>query len=174
MLLVCRNLVFYLEKLVWPVGLTSHYPVPEPVGFDDPRVVTGVVGVVLLGVALLVSLRWTRAWAVGFAFFVLALGPTLGLVRYSWVIVSDKYVYFPVVGLLVPLAAAVAVLLDAGGKAPRARRAAVIAIGVTLLVLEVAGTRAYLTRWRDTVTLFAHMAQHARPPRAPTTTTATR
>lgn len=159
LLMAGRNLAFYLDKIVRPSGLTSNYHVAEPLTLGDPMVLAGVIGVVALAVIVALSLRWTRAGLVGVLFFVLAILPTLGVVRYSWVVVSDKYVYFPAIGLLLLLAAGLASLWgsEAAAAASRGRRIGIVAIVLLLTGLEGMKSREYLTRWSDDETLFRHM-----------------
>jgi len=157
-LMVCRNLVFYLVQLVHPVNLTSSYEIPEPLSPSQPMVLAGIVGTLVLALIVVVSWRRARALAVGVLFYALAIAPTLGVVHFSWVSASDKYVYFPVVGLMLPIAAGLAHLWRDTGARGRARRITVVAGTIALAMLEARGARAYLAEWRDTETLFRHMA----------------
>ena len=159
LLMASRNVVFYLRKIVWPGELTSYYHVPEPLRWSDPAVAAGVIGTLVLALLVLGCLRWTRAPLVGIAFFVLALAPTLGFVRYSWVLVSDKYVYFPAVGLLLLLAS----LLDKFFRRwpSPGTQASVLLVGLGIVGLEARAVRQYQTTWRDSETLFRHMADTA-------------
>lgn len=186
-LVLCHNVVFYLYKIVWPVSLSSHYPVPNPLAIDQPMVLAGVIGTVVLLAALAVSLRWTRAPAVGWAMFFVTILPAMNIIGFSNVIASDKFAYLPAVGLLMPLAAVLAwwwgrdetsgLRLDKPGRArsaepgrgladdapqtsPRAawaRRIGVVALVVVLASAEAFLTRRYLADWRDTITLYRHM-----------------
>jgi protein O-mannosyl-transferase len=153
-------LAFYLGKLVRPVNLTSVYPDPWPFTLANPVVVLGLA--VTLGFTALLLWRWRAgrdpAPLAGWLFFVVAILPTLSLLKYSWVIASDKYVYFPVLGFLLVLAAGLSVLWRRG----RPAQAAVLALGVLALAAEARGTRAALRPWSDTLTLFHHM-EHLAP-----------
>jgi len=33
----CHNVVFYPYKMLWPAGLTSHYPIPAPLAIGNRR-----------------------------------------------------------------------------------------------------------------------------------------
>jgi Tfp pilus assembly protein PilF len=188
LLLASRNLFFYLQKIVWPTDLAAYYHIPEPLSLAQPQVLFGVVGTVVVALALALSLRWSRGPLIAFAFFVLALLPTLGFVRYSWVLVSDKYVYFPLIGLLLLLASLIAWAQHRGGSArgargargertahgaratrvtgaPRATRVALVVIVCGLTILEARGVRAAQKKWADSDTLFRHMVDVA--PEAP-------
>ncbi len=157
-LMASRNLVFYLGKIVWPGELSSYYYIAEPLRIGDPAVLAGVIGVVVLGAAAALTFRRTPALFVGLGIFALGLAPTLGFVRYSWVLVSDKYVYFPVVGLLILLAWGLVGLLR---RSPGWMRVVLGLVVVVLVVGEARGVRAYQEKWSDSETLFRHMVETA-------------
>jgi hypothetical protein len=103
-LVLCHNHIFYLAKMLWPADLSLFYPYPEPLSLKNPVVLAGVVGTALLIPALLASLRWTRAWLAGWAFFFLATLPTLGVVGATETVAADRYAYLPLVGLVLLVA----------------------------------------------------------------------
>lgn len=151
----CYLVLFYLGKIIWPVQLTSCYPPPPPAELSEPLILTSLGGILALATSLMFSLRWTRAATMGFLFFVIGLAPTFGVVGYSWVTASDKYTYFPALGLLILLAAAAGTLLVQSRPAVLrlALGGAVVMAAAVLAVL----TRQQIGRWRDTETLFRHM-----------------
>jgi hypothetical protein len=148
-LILCHNIVFYLYKIIWPTELSSHYPFPSPLAVSNPMVLAGIIGTCILIPALLVCLRWTRAPLTGWLFFFVAISPTMGVIGFTYVIVSGKYAYLPSVGLLMVLTWALAGLWGRVCVSP-ARR---IIIAIFVLVagaLEFAATRRYLVHWQDT------------------------
>ncbi|MBK8692520.1 MAG: hypothetical protein IPN17_09535 [Deltaproteobacteria bacterium] len=164
-LLVLHNLGFYFEKIAAPRGLSPVYLLPQPFSLANPAVV-GRVALVAAVAAAAAYLAWRgrRALPAGAAFFAAAIFPTLGLVHYSWVVLSDKYTHFPMIGLALPLAAVAA---RAWGASPAHRRALVAAALLSGGVL--AGlTRAQLAHWSDTLTLDRRMV--AVSPSRPTPT----
>jgi tetratricopeptide (TPR) repeat protein len=160
-LLVSHVLGFYVCKIVWPANLSSAYPTPVPLVLSNPVVLGRVLVTCGLIVGLLISLRWTRALAVGGLFFFVAILPTLGVFGYTWAMAADKYVYLPAVGVLMPLAWLLGWLWSAppGRKALAVRRCATVAAVLVLAGLEVAGTRSYLTCWKDSESLARHMLE---------------
>jgi len=158
-LLVCHNLIFYITKFVWPAPLSAHYPFPEPFDLSDPGVLRGVVGTCVLIPVLVVSLRWTRAVVAGFAVFVLAVFPTLGIIGFTQVIAADKYVYLPMLGFFLPLVAGLYHLAQrpaaTGGR--RVLPAASVAGLLVLAVLSAGIARRQIQYWQDTETLYRHM-----------------
>ncbi len=166
-LILCHNIVFYLRKIVWPAGLSQHYPFPEPFTLSTPAVLAGVAGTVVLIAALLISLRRTRAFLTGWLFFFAAMLPTMGIIGFTMVIAADKYAYLPSVGLLLPLAWLLAGFWRGRPAAPPpwGRRVGTLACLTFLGVAEALATRHYLGFWKDTETLYRRM--HCLAPDSP-------
>lgn len=158
-LLACSKLAFFLSKLAWPAGLSSFYPMPEPLALTNPTILLSVAVVVVTAVAIGLSVRWTRAVLAGGLFFLLAILPTLGLVKYSWVYVLNNYAYLPAVGWLLPMTGAAAAIWRSGSLSRRFPPTRWAVIGVTAMVAIPLGvaTHRYLGPWRDTVSLYQHM-----------------
>jgi Flp pilus assembly protein TadD len=156
-LLVGYRLAFYLGKIAWPADLSPVYPAPHPVTLTNPAVLTGCLVTVIAVAGLVVSWRRTPAFAVAFAVLFLGLLPTLGLVDYSWIIASDKYLYFPAVGLLILAGWGVAT----GWRRGPAFRRILVAASVLVFAAEAFATRGYLRRWIDTETLCHYILERA-------------
>lgn len=153
----CHNIAFYLLKIVRPVELSPHYPVPSPMDLSQPMILAGVIVTPILLGLLLVSLRHTRTIFSGVLIFVVGLLPTMQFVGFSGVIASDKFAYLPGLGIVMLLAWGLTRGIHAlnAGK----HRSAVVLIVPMLLVLalEASATRRQFGYWRDTRSLFAHM-----------------
>jgi Flp pilus assembly protein TadD len=117
--------------------------------------------IILLGIVVMLSRR-VPAPAVGIVFFLIALSPTLGIVQYSWVVASDKYVYFPVVGVLL----IICWLLRA---CPAPGRTIMPILVLLAASSEAWGTRRYLDQWQTTERLCRHMIALAPQSAAPHT-----
>lgn len=157
-LMIGHLAVFYLGKVVWPANLCPVYPPPSPLSLSNPVVVGSLAGACLLLVALAISLRRTRGLLTGWLFFFVAISPTLGIVGYSWVTASDKYMYLPLVGFLLPLTWFLGWCWDRGpaGKRPTAPQAATVAVVLVLAGAEALAVQRCLLQWHDTETLFGH------------------
>ncbi|MFQ5492440.1 MAG: hypothetical protein ACE5GE_17155, partial [Phycisphaerae bacterium] len=151
LLVLCHNLAFYPLKILWPAGLSSHYPLPDGLSITDATVVAGLIGAMLVTGVLVFSLRRTRALLVGGLFFWVGIFPALGVVGFTDVIAADRFTYFPMVGLLLAL----------GWAMVLAKRTAVIRLVVAGALLAVSAeawaTRKYLVHWKDTASLYQHM-----------------
>jgi tetratricopeptide (TPR) repeat protein len=166
-LLLCHNIVFYPLKLLWPAGLTAYYPFPRPLGLSHPNVLAGVIGTaILVGVAA-VSLRRTRAALVCVLIFFALLAPTMGIIGFTPVIAADRFVYLPMVGLLIVLAwglSRASTGQGAGSSKATRLRAGLYLIGgliAVACVAEAVQTRRYLAAWSESEGLFRHMLAHA-------------
>ena len=159
-LLLGHNIVFYLERIVWPVHSSAHYMMPLRIAPGDGPFAVGLAGTIVLVAALLVSLRWTRAAAVGWLYFFVALLPTMNVIGFTNVIAADKFAYLPAVGLMLPLAGLIAWLWDKVRRpSPAVRRGLIVAGAVAALAGLSACTRAYIDQWSSTKRLFTYMLQ---------------
>ncbi|MEO6436382.1 MAG: tetratricopeptide repeat protein, partial [Tepidisphaeraceae bacterium] len=150
---------FYASKIIWPEPLSSAYALPQPMSLANVAVLGRVMLAVGILGAIVASLRWTRAWLVTGAWLLAALLPTLGLVTYSWVVASDKYVYFPSIGLLIALAFLLSYAWQRleQARGPRIAWAVLLIASLVPASLEIALTRRYLAAWQDTTRLCLHM-----------------
>lgn len=154
----CYVLAFYGAKMIRPVNLSSVYEPPVPLALSNPAVLPGIVAVCALTALVVVLWRRTRAPLIGWIFFVLALAPTLGLVKYSWLIASDKYVYFPAVGILIVIGFGLTAAWRGRARRGVTLKAVLCFAVVSILAFEARGVRATLGNWTDSITLYRHMA----------------
>ncbi len=143
------SLVRYLGHTVWPVSLAIPYPHPG-------RVELASATLALLGLAALTALAVrtfkTRPWIlVGWLWYVGMLVPVIGIVQVGTQALADRYMYLPMIGLLI----AVVFTLDDLLAKPR-DRAVVAAAGVALAGVLTVATSRQAALWRDSVTLFSH------------------
>ncbi|MHC4573661.1 MAG: tetratricopeptide repeat protein [Planctomycetota bacterium] len=158
-LVLCHNVVFYLQKFIWPERLSSFYPFPLPFTLRNPMILAGVLGTCGLVSALLVSCRWTRSLLIGWLFFFVAIFPTMGVVGFHDMIAADRHAYLPFVGILLVVAYLLCRFWGAAAtdSARKAHQAGTLVVIVMLALLEALGTRAYLVHWRDSESLHRRM-----------------
>jgi tetratricopeptide (TPR) repeat protein len=169
LLVVCHNIIFYLFKMIWPVNLSSHYAFPKPFGLSEPTVIIGVVGTFILILLLLISLRRTRAALTGWLIFFVMVFPTMQVYRFSDVIAADKFIYLPSIGILMILTSFLVWICSADDTRRHTKKYVILAFIVILPAgAESFASRQYLSKWKDTVSLFRHMIRvtpKAIPPR---------
>ncbi len=95
------SLMFYLVKLILPIGLSVIYPLPQKsAGGALPWVFfIAPLAVFLLGLAVFLSKRYTRNLIFGSLFFLICALPALQLVPTGNTIVADRYSYIPSIGI---------------------------------------------------------------------------
>ena len=143
------SIVWYLTHSVWPAGLTAHYPYP----LDDLSVARAIAQTVALVAATGLLLRAGRtqpALAVGWLWFLVTLAPTLGLVQVGSQARADRYMYVPLVGLLIALAYPVAAWAE---RRPRAARGVLAAAAASVALLAGAAWFQVGT-WQDSEALY--------------------
>lgn len=102
--------VAYIGKTFWPMALAPHYPYPR----SGPA-----VGQLILAVAVLSLVSafvwWKRShtylW-VGWCWFLGTLVPVIGLIQVGNQAMADRYLYLPIIGLLVVVVWGVVDLAD--------------------------------------------------------------
>jgi tetratricopeptide (TPR) repeat protein len=140
----------YLWNSVAPFDLSYYYEVPLRASWWDPPVARAVVLIAGL-VALTLWLAWRRRPdAFWLAWFGITLSPMLNLVPFP-ALMNDRYLYMPVLGILVPALRLGGRLLDrvrAGAAAPFAVGG--IACGFALLTYQrVPVFQNELSLWAD-------------------------
>jgi tetratricopeptide (TPR) repeat protein len=144
----------YLTLLLVPLGLDAHYPYQPFDSLWRPSVIVAAVmlSIVLLCIVLLRrrnprTVFWTAWIAIG-------LGPVLLFGRFGDVVMADRFLYLPSVGLAV-----------LGGLAlwrvtqiVRGRRRVAVAVGAGVILATLGAlTWDRTTVWRDDHTLFSDM-----------------
>ncbi len=153
----------YLFKTVWPVALLSDYTGPKSYGLTHPEWMVYVLGATVAVVAVVLSARRTRTWLAGGLFFVIAISPTLGIVRYTSSIAANRSMYFPMVGMLLPLAWGFGRLWNMNIGALRVPDVRMVLAGLVALLAigSVRATRSYESHWRDSVVLLRYYLSQA-------------
>ena len=140
----------YLRDTVWPLRLwvVHAYPVSIP-AWQSASAAAGILAIS----ALAVLQKRTRPWfIVGWFWFLGTLVPVIGIVQVGLQSRADRYMYVPMVGLLIVLAWAAAELV---AFRPRLRTTLAVLGGTVCLCLTLL-TRAQAENWDNTEVLFRH------------------
>jgi Flp pilus assembly protein TadD len=142
--------VSYLWKMVWPQDLAIFYPLHAPIAWQW----VAESAIILAGISVIVwRERKGCPWLiVGWLWFLVTLGPVIGLVQAGSQAMADRYTYFPLIGIFLALAFSAQAL--AGRFAwlkPWLASAGVLVLGSCLVLTEK-----QLCYWSDSETLFTH------------------
>jgi tetratricopeptide (TPR) repeat protein len=148
----------YLVKTVYPTGLVSDYPCPQPWGLTNIEVLGNVMIAAGAVAAIVLSLRRTRAWLTGGLWFLLAMAPTLGIIRFTSSVATNRAMYLPMVGLLLPLQWELGRLWNRGVGVVKASGARAIIVAATAILATGSAwaTRKYESHWSDTLTFLQY------------------
>jgi len=140
----------YIAKTLWPMNLAAFYPFPRAI---PVWAVAGSAAALLLITWLVFRARSRQPWlAAGWSWYLLTLLPVIGIVQVGQQSMADRYMYVPMIGLLI---AAVWQAADFC-KGSRARTgAAAVAGGLVLTIWAVLSWRQAHV-WKDGLTLFTH------------------
>ena len=143
----------YIEKTLWPTGLAVFYPYPRTVPIWE----AAGAALVLAGISIWIARQFGKRpyLAVGWCWYLVTLLPVIGLVQVGAQARADRYMYVPMVGLLVMAAWGARDVLRAW---PRWRVPAGILAGAALLALGAAAW-AQTGYWENSGTLFRHALQ---------------
>lgn len=144
----------YLEKMVWPQGLSVFYPHP---GNSLPAWKVMVCGLVLVGVTTLVlrSYRTRPYLAVGWFWYLGTLVPVIGIVQVGEQAMADRYMYIPLIGVFI------AIVWGVSESVKNGQQKLLIALAGVCIFLSMIMTRGQVSVWKNGITLFEHAADVA-------------
>lgn len=139
----------YLGMIVWPAGLSAAYAPPIHTSFD-----VAVAGAFLLMGAVVLAGSWLfrndRRLGFWVIFFFLGLLPVSQIVPIN-TLMNDRYLYFPMLGVVALAGAGVVELRERLGAQRRSLMCVLVVL--PLLVLSVVSFQRARV-WRDSVTLW--------------------
>ena len=143
--------VAYLGKMAWPAHLAVIYPLP-PHGWSLWKPVLCLLLMVLISALALYQRRQRPYLLVGWVWYLVTLVPVIGLVQVGQQAMADRYSYLPSIGIFIMLAWGAAELPVPG----RLRRIVLPALSVLLGLGMLASTRAQVSCWKDSISLYRH------------------
>lgn len=148
---------WYLGRMVWPSDLSLFYP--TTLGSEAVAKLAGsAIVLAAVTIAVVRYARTRRYLAFGCGWYVVALLPIVGLVKFGTQIVADRYAYLALIGPFAALAFLGADLV--GGRTARARIAAGVATAGLIVALAF-GTGYALAPWRDSLSILSRGLRRA-------------
>jgi tetratricopeptide (TPR) repeat protein len=142
--------VVYIVKMFWPNGLAVFYPYPR----DLPTWPAALAALALIAISVQVlrSFRVHPYLAVGWLWYLGTLVPVIGLVQVGAQARADRYMYVPMIGLIVMLAWGAR---DVVRHWPRAKPAMAALAAAACLFMAVL-TWVQINYWQNSESLFRH------------------
>jgi len=143
--------ISYIGKMIWSSGLAVFYPLPRA-DFSNTTVVICTLLFVLISVLSIYIGRRRKYAAFGWLWYVGTLVPVIGLVQSGAQAMANRYMYIPMLGLLIIATWAGKDLI---ANRPRWRIVAAVSAGVVLFTAIIL-TRMQVRHWQNSMALFEH------------------
>lgn len=141
----------YIGKTIWPSQLVVFYPYPNATLLTTAATICAPL-LVLISVIIIYAGRRRKYAAMGWLWYVGTLVPMIGLVQAGSQAMADRYMYIPILGLLVIVAWAVR---DFIFNRPQWKTAVSVLAAVALLSAIIA-TRTQVRYWQNSMSLFGN------------------
>jgi tetratricopeptide (TPR) repeat protein len=140
----------YLLKMLWPAQLAIFYPLPKTI--SPLAVVSALAALASISAAVCFGRKRCPYGLVGWLWFLATLVPVIGLVQVGFAAMSDRYTYFPLIGMFI------AITFGVRDGATRLQLAPTFITAAAVLILGgcLALTANQLRFWRDDESLFSH------------------
>lgn len=143
-------LASYVYAAILPMNLALYYPIPAG---GHTGAVAGIGAFLLVAIAAIAtaSLRRYPHATVGICWFVGTLVPVIGLVQLGGQSHADRYMYFPMIGLLIA-----AIWTPNVQFPPRLHQRAWAAAAIVVIAGLSLGAAQQVRRWRNSESIFSH------------------
>lgn len=150
---------YYIENYFWPSRLAAWSPPPVDLTITSPPVIVAMIEILLLASLAWIARRRVPVASIGIILFAVLLSPLLAAGAARKFLAADRYMYLPIVGLHLGLAATAVAALDYL-IARLSRIHADLSVGAPL-VLVLAGWMTYSWQlaptWSDSVSRDRHV-----------------
>jgi tetratricopeptide (TPR) repeat protein len=150
-----NSYALYLRQIFWPTRLAIFYP--HPIASLPLRQVALAVLLVAGITAIVLHYRKSGFLATGWLWYLGTLVPVIGVVQVGAQAHADRYMYLPIIGLLIVVVWLVAAVLQKL-EVPAAASGMLLAIVIVTLGIDA---REQMNYWRDSATLFARALEVA-------------
>jgi tetratricopeptide (TPR) repeat protein len=142
----------YLTKMIWPWPLACFYPLPNHLSWIWPMAPMAAAVLGIISWLIWRTRRQCPYLLVGWLWFLGTLVPVIGVVQVGDAAMTDRFTYFPLVGIFIAVTFGVCDLADRFQFPKKATGTAAVLILAACLIL----TENQLRYWHDSETLFAH------------------
>jgi Flp pilus assembly protein TadD len=152
--------VAYLWKTVWPTHLAAFYP---QFAISPGKVAGAALALAAVTVAAIAARRRHPYLLVGWLWYVVTIAPVIGLLQAGEQGMADRFMYVPMIGILVMLAWGAPELarpVMTQGSWAKAHDSWLMTAGAVVIIAALAvAARAQVAHWSDSVALWEHAAR---------------
>ena len=146
------NYVAYVEKMVWPVGLSAFYPYRQSVSAFTVAAAAFVL--IATTVSVIRGARTRPYLLVGWFWYLVTLTPVIGVVQAGLQSIADRYTYVPLIGLFIIASWGAADLAERWLP----QRVVLPTAAVLILAACAVAARRQVETWRNSLALWQHAA----------------
>jgi tetratricopeptide (TPR) repeat protein len=146
----------YISKLFWPSNLTVYYPYEKPFSFI--YISLSIIFISAITLIAVMASRKAPYFFVGWFWFIGTLVPVIGIVKFSAFGVADRFMYIPMIGILIIIAWGMPHVLIRFGR--RNSALSVGSLAAVLLLFCVSWHQ--IGFWENSITLFEHCLKHTK------------
>jgi hypothetical protein len=143
------SLLVYLRQMVWPADLAIFYPHPHDQLNMSLVIVSTVLVVAITFLALFIR-RKRPYFFVGWFWFLVLVGPVLGIFQAGLQARADRFTYLPQIGITIALAWTIA----DSTQQWRHQRAILMSIASVIITALTACAWKQTTYWRDSISVW--------------------
>jgi len=143
----------YIGKTIWPSRLAVFYPA-TPLSLSEATAIICVLLFILISFGVYIGRR-KKYITTGWLWYVGTLVPVIGLVQVGSQAMANRYMYIPMIGLLIIAAWAAKDLIT---NRPRWKIVAAVLATAALSSLLIL-TRMQVKHWQDSLTLFGYTVE---------------
>lgn len=155
-----NSLIFYLSKLLIPVGLSPFYAYPDAAdGSTIQRLLASLAAA--MAITVLAAVAWRRGhryWLIAWLFYGVTLAPVLGIIQVGSQAAADRYTYLATLPFMILAGAGFAGWFYRARGAAKARWLATSGLVAVILLLTYQ-TRQQSDVWQSDISLWRHVVQ---------------
>lgn len=144
----------YIYKTLWPTKLAVYYP--DSGNFPPAIFVVSMILVFLLITIFVIIARKRSPYLItGWAWYVVALLPVIGLIQSGACVFADRYTYIPIIGLFVMIVWGGTQLMESW----KTRQEILISVLLVVFAGVITITSLQLKHWKNSFTLLSHAVE---------------
>jgi tetratricopeptide (TPR) repeat protein len=154
LLIANYSVVFYINKLLFPLKLSAIYPYPENATFLPLKYYLSTMVIPFILLLIYKSGKFKKEIIFGLLFFIIAISVLVRIVPSGFFRAANRYTYLSYTGLFFVIAQYITYILDNKFSYARKIRTPVVAFLFMLVVFYSYRTTVRVDTWQNTIVLF--------------------